>query len=178
MLRPRVRSRARRRSAAAAFALLAIGARALAQTADERPCRTDYAIAARVEVPERTLAGEETIRWTNESRDDVPDLWFHVYWNAFANNRSTHLRESGGDLGAAEKSDEWGWQRVISASVGGQDVLPSLRWRQPDDAWPEDRSVFSLSLPRAAHHGETVEVKVRWQARIPRVRRRTGSKDD
>src|SRR5262249_2874304 len=152
------------------FLALASVASALGQTSDERPCRTDYEIQARVEMPERTIAGELTVRWTNESRDDVPDLWFHLYWNAFANNRRSDLRESGADLGAIEGADEWGWQRVVSVVVAGQELLPSLKWRQPDDTWTEDRSVFSVTLPRAARRGDVVEATVRWEARIPRVR--------
>ena len=69
---------------------------AAAQSADERPSRADYQIRARYDETQRRIGGEETIRWVNESKDDVPDLWFHLYWNAFKNEASTAFRESGG----------------------------------------------------------------------------------
>src|SRR5213593_5111803 len=119
------RARAQRRPGGAwvgLAALIGTAAPARAQSADETPCRTDYVIRARVEPPSHALAGEEDIRWTNESRDDVPDLWFHLYWNAFANNRSTHLQESGGDLRGVEIEDEWGWQRIASIQVEGKEL--------------------------------------------------------
>jgi hypothetical protein len=149
---------------------------ARAQVDEGRSCRADYRIGARVDVGAKSLAGNETVLWRNESRDDVPDLWFHLYWNAFANDRSTHLREAGGDLGAAEGEDEWGWQRIVELRVDGKDVLGSLKWRAPEDHNDEDRTVFSVQLEKPVRAGQTVAIEIRWEARIPRVRRRTGQK--
>jgi len=159
-------------------ALLALARGAGGQSGEVLPCRADYRIHARVDVAENWLAGEETILWRNHSQDSVPDLWFHLYWNAFANNLSTHLRGAGRDLGAAKSVDEWGWQRVTSIEVDGVDISRSLRWRAPDDQNEEDRTVCSVQLQKPVRPGESLEIKVRWEARIPRVRRRTGRKDD
>lgn len=153
-----------------------LGPIARGQADEERSCRADYRIRARVDVPGKSLSGEETILWKNESRDDVPDLWFHLYWNGFANDRSTHLREAGGDLGAAEGEDEWGWQRVVGLTVDGKDLLAGLKWRAPEDHNDDDRTVFSVQLERPVRAGESLAIDVRWEARIPRVRRRTGQK--
>lgn len=142
------------------------------------PCRADYAIRVRYEEEGRRLTGDEVIQWHNESSDDVPDLWFHLYWNAFANNRSTHLVESGGELRGVEAQREWGWQRITSIEVRGQELLPLLQWRPADDGRDADKTVFSVRLGQAVRPGEELEVRVRWEARIPRVRRRTGYKDD
>ena len=149
-----------------------------AQSEEERSCRADYRIEARVEVPEHALQGVETILWRNESRDDVPDLWFHLYWNAFANDRSTFLREAGSRIEMRDGEDEWGWQRVTSIAVGGDELLGDLQWRAPEDRNEEDRSVFSVKLKKPVRPGGSLAVTVRWEARIPRVRRRTGYKDD
>jgi len=149
-----------------------------AQAEEERSCRTDYRIQARVEVAEHALHGEETILWRNESRDDVPDLWFHLYWNAFANDRSTHLREAGGRLEMRDKADEWGWQRVTSIRVDGVELVGDLVWRAPDDRNEDDRTVFSVKLSKPVRPRESLAVTVNWEARIPRNRRRTGYKDD
>lgn len=141
-------------------------------------CRADYSIRVRYDADPPRLTGEEVVLWHNESGDDVPDLWFHLYWNGFANNRSTHLVESGGELRGIEVRDEWGWQRVTSIRVGGVELLPSFEWRPVDDGNENDRTVFSVKLPERALPGEVVSVNVTWEARVPRVRRRTGYKDD
>lgn len=159
--------------------LLLLGAPLHAQNADDRPCRADYTIRARYEEAGRKLHGELTVRWTNESRDTVPDLWFHAYWNAFANSETTHMVGAGGTQRGGEVGDgEWGWQRILSVSVDDADVTPSLEWTSPDDQRSEDRTVFRVKLPRAAKPGEVVSARVRWEAQVPRVRRRTGYKDD
>ena len=39
----------------------------------------------------------------------MPDLWFHLYLNAFKNTRTTFYRESGGTLRATTwPADGWG----------------------------------------------------------------------
>ncbi|MCY2959759.1 MAG: M1 family metallopeptidase [Planctomycetota bacterium] len=161
------------------LALVLLCAPLAAQNADDRPCRSDYTIRARYEEDGRKLHGELTVRWTNDSRDTVPDLWFHAYWNAFANSETTHMVGSGGTLrGGPVGDDEWGWQRILSVSVDDVDVTPSLEWTSPDDQRAEDRTVFRVRMPRAVKPGEVVSARVRWEARVPRVRRRTGYKDD
>ena len=162
--------------------LLALATPGSAQ--DRRPiepdpaCRVDYAIQVRYEEAERKLVGSERITWHNRTRDDVPDLWFHLYWNAFANNRSTHLTESGGELRGVELSDEWGWQRVTSLRVRDGERVSDLEWRPVDDGRAEDKTVFRVKLDPPAKPDEVVTMVVEWEARIPRVRRRTGYKDD
>ncbi len=153
--------------------------RAAAQTS---PVATS--IRASYQEEGRRLDGSVTQVWTNATADTVPDLWFHLYWNAFSNNQSTFLTESGGKLrthsvkpGTAESS-EWGWQRVTSVIVDGQELIGTLRYRQPDGGSSADKSVFSIELPRALAPGKSVEVRVQWESKLPRLRRRTGYKDD
>src|SRR5262249_48052257 len=119
-----------------------------AQTGDEKPCRADYRIKARYDEPERSIQGEETILWRNESRDDVFDLWFHLYWTAFANDRSTHVFVGGNTRAGGVRDDEWGWTRITSLVIDGHELLPQLEYVSPDDQRPEDRTVAKVRLPR------------------------------
>jgi hypothetical protein len=57
-------------------------------------------------------------------------------------------------------------------------VLPTFRYRQPDDDNPDDRTVFSVETPWPVAAGERLEIRVTWESRLPRVRRRTGIKGD
>ena len=145
---------------------------------DNRSSRVDYQIQVRVDAESKQLTGEATLSWTNRSEDAVGDLWFHLYWNAFANNLSTHLWESKGSLRGHEVESGWGWQRVTSIVVAGGERIGTLRYRAPDDGRAEDRSVFSIDLEQPVRPGETLEARLRWEAQIPRIRRRTGHKDD
>lgn len=157
--------------------VVAFAPNALAQSDDEQPCRADYKIEARYDDVARRLAGKSTIAWRNESRDDVADLWFHLYWNAFANDRTTHLRPT--DAGPREFQDgDWGWTRITSLVVDGQELAGKIEYVSPDDGRPEDRTVCRVKLPKLAKTGDLVVAKLTWEAQVPRVRRRTGYKDD
>lgn len=145
---------------------------------DGRSSRVDYEIQARVDSESQRVTGEMTLIWTNGSEDVVSDLWFHLYWNAFANNLSTHLWEAEGSLRGETIDSGWGWQRVTSIVVAGDERIGTLRYRAPDDGRAEDRSVFSIDLVEPVRPGERLEARLHWEAQIPRVRRRTGYKDE
>lgn len=180
--------------------LLIIGllppASALAQTgADEttEPAaaqtenRVDYEIQAHLNGANKRLDGTETIRWTNNSGVEASELWFHLYLNAFSNNRTTLALEGSLSLGEGE----WGWQRVKSVEVDGVDVTESFEYRQPDSPpthdyqasgepflIEDDRTVFRVTLPQPVPSGQTAEIKLSWTSQLPKLRMRTGYKDD
>jgi len=62
---------------------------------DNRSNFVTYDIRAALDDEAKYLRGSETITWTNRSGETATELWFHTYLNAFSNNRSTHLIESG-----------------------------------------------------------------------------------
>ena len=141
-----------------------------------------YEIEARLEADSFILHGSQRVTWTNGSADEVSDLWFHTYLNAFSNTASTHLTESGGKLRGVEMTSDWGWARIerveLAEATGDVELTESLAWHAPDDGNPDDRTVFSVDLPRAVAPGETIVVRVQWESKLPRVRRRVGFKDD
>lgn len=143
-----------------------------------------YRIEARLDGETKQLTGREEIRWTNRSGEAANDLWFHLYLNAFSNNRSTHLTEAEGKLKGKKIETGWGWSRVQSIALVDEegrvlhDLFPTFQYRQPDDGNEDDRTVFSVDLPQPVADGETIRIQVTWECQLPRVRRRTGYKDD
>ena len=53
----------------------------------------NYTIDARLEPARRQISGHETLTWRNITTRPVSDLRFHLYWNAWKDNRSTWMRE-------------------------------------------------------------------------------------
>ena len=53
-----------------------------------------YKMSARFDPATRTVKGHYVLSWWNHTEDSIPDLYFHLYWNAFKNADSTFLRES------------------------------------------------------------------------------------
>jgi len=146
------------------------------------PSRADYRIEARLDEETKRISGSLELSWINRSGEEVNDLWFHLYLNAFSNNRSTFMKEAASGAASFEENGEWGWSQVtgmrLSRYEGERDLMPSFRYRRPDDENTDDRTVFSVDLPRPLPPGETVDVEIDWEAQLPRVRVRTGFKDD
>jgi hypothetical protein len=136
----------------------------------------DYAIDVTVDTEKKAVDGRETLRWTNPSDGPIAELRFHLYWNAFRNNRSTFFKESGGRLrgDAADRDVGWGSIDVTSMTWEGTDLAKGLRFDSPDDGNPDDRTVLVVPLPRPVAGGETIALEIAWKARIPRVFARAG----
>ncbi len=172
------------------------------------PRNANYEIEVQLEPDGRTLTGRQVLSWRNIQDQATAELWFHLYWNGWRNDRSTWMEESGsrGRRGSKKKrkDDDWGYMVVNEVRVLGMDPapLPKLdpptpsspsetpaplliepltlkpRFESPDDGNPEDRTVMVVDLPRTVAPGETVRVELTWRAQIPRTFARTGVRGD
>ncbi|MBN2346550.1 MAG: M1 family metallopeptidase [Candidatus Aminicenantes bacterium] len=160
-----------------------------AVTADTPSSGTSRAMPLRYEIwvtldpARKMLHGRETIRWTNTTRDTVPDIWFHLYWNAFKNEKSAMMREARKEgLGEDSHGDfdvrdgNWGWIDVESIRLqGGGDLTPAMEFMAPDEPrHPDDRTVMRLKLPRPLAPGKAVGLELAFKAKVPRTIRRSG----
>ena len=82
-------------------------------------------MSASYEPETQLVQGRERIRWKNTSSVPVDELQFHLYLNAFANDRSTFMVESGGQLRDVEiAEDGWSWIEVESMRLAyGADLI-------------------------------------------------------
>jgi hypothetical protein len=163
------------------FFLLLLPLAALAAQEARDPLR--YEIWVSLDPAYKMLSGRETIRWTNTSRDTVPDIWFHLYWNAFKNERSALMEEAlqggaeGTDHGDADVKDgDWGWIDVerIRLADGG-DLTRAMEFMIPDEPRHDgDQTVMRVKLPRPLAPGEAIDLELAFKARIPKTIRRSG----
>src|SRR5688500_8800206 len=122
-----------------------------------------YDIEARLDADTKTVSATARIVWNNPSpADTVPDLWFHLYLNAFRDRDSTFWRESHGQLrGMTMPTDGWGSSDVTALRLAdGTDLLPTLTYAAPDDGNAKDRTVARVVLPNAVPPGGRVELDV------------------
>ncbi len=162
--------------------------KAIGQPLSERTA--SYVIESHLQPETRQLTGHETVTWVNRSAEPQSTLWFHAYWNAFKNAKSTFYRDAEEKQGFRDESpgrgryptrkpDEWGWIRVVRAALpDGTDLLPSLRWQHPDDENTDDQTVFTLALPQPVPPGGTLSFELEWLARVPRAVARAGYSGD
>ncbi|MEO8189504.1 MAG: M1 family metallopeptidase [Acidobacteriota bacterium] len=143
-----------------------------------RPPVVEYRIAATLDPKTHVVTGRERVLWRNPSADAVSELRFHLYLNAFKNNRSTFMRESGGQLRgdrAGEKAEDWGAIDLTSMKIeGGAELLAVSRKIHPDGNDEADETVLSVPLPSPVPaHGE-IALDIEFKSKLPRTFARTG----
>ena len=135
-----------------------------------------YDLKAALDVKTRMVRGSETLTWLNDSPDTISALRFHLYMNAFKNEKSTFMRESGGQLrGDRAKKMDWGWVDVKSMRLeSGACLTRSIRFIQPDDGNRDDQTVIEIQLPEPAKPGATLRLQIDFETKFPEVFARTG----
>lgn len=139
-----------------------------------------YRIQAQLDPEKKTVTGEETLTWRNESPDTIRELRFHLYLNAFQNEKSTFMRESGGQLrGDRAQKDEWGYIDIQRMRIaGGADLTAGIRFVHPDDDNADDRTVMAVALPQPVNPGQSITLDIAFLSKLPKVFARTGYHDD
>ena len=139
-----------------------------------------YRIQAQLDPAIHTVTGHETLTWRNDSPDTVGELRFHLYLNAFQNEKSSFMRESGGQLrGDRASKDSWGWIDVKRMRiVDGADLTGAIRYLHPDDDNADDRTVIAVALPRPVAPGGAIALDILFVSRMPKVFARTGYHND
>jgi hypothetical protein len=152
-------------------------------TAQDAPDPLQYEIWVSLDPVNKMLRGRETISWTNTSRDAIPDFWFHLYWNAFKNEKSALMEEARQDEPSgtfhgdtAVKDGNWGWIDVENIRLAdGADLTAAMQFMTPDEPLhPDDQTVMRVKLPKPLLPGETLKLELKFKARIPRTIRRSG----
>src|SRR5580765_6596966 len=101
------------------------------------PRNASYTIAATLEPATHTITGTETIAWRNITSITATELRFHLYWNAWKNERSTFMRERAlvGGSGMPPAADR---ARIDVTAIRLEaptavDLTSSQRFIAPDD---------------------------------------------
>jgi len=151
---------------------------AKSELVQERISYISYEIWVELDDANKMLYGKEDIIWTNNTQDEIQDMWFHLYYNAFKNELSSMLQESKREslLGIKVKEGEWGWTDVTSIKLAdGRDLKPSMEFVPHDEPFhPKDQTVMRILLPEPLKPGEEVYLKIEFQSKIPRTILRSG----
>ncbi len=140
----------------------------------------DYRIKAKLHPEEKAVSGQETLTWLNDSEGFVSELQFHLYLNAFKNNRSTFMKESRG-AHRGFKSDEETWGHIAITKIqlaSGEDLLARMEYIQPDDGNKDDQTVMRLSLPKPVPPHQKITLHIEFHSKLPKVFARSGYNKD
>ncbi len=157
----------------------------------ELPATTQsYRIEAQLAPAARELRGRLLLRWRNPADHAIAAVPLHLYLNAFSHEQTTWM---GGaiqgrwvDLDKLSRLHEqpWGWieiERIVQrpADDEGDDGAPcSLRFIQPDDGNPLDRSLAEVGLPEPVAVAGELVLDISFVAHLPVPIARTGGVDD
>ncbi len=142
---------------------------------------TDYTLHAWLDPSTHTVHGEGSIHFRNTSDRPVHELWFHLYLNAFKNERSAFLREPAAGARGSGPVGEWGTidlrrlvLRAESDDGGPTDLLPALDIGGGAGDAEDDETEARVPLPHDLEPGESLTLDVSWDDKLPRVVERTG----
>ncbi len=139
-----------------------------------------YEIWVELDDAAKMLRGREEIVWTNRTRDTVPDMLLHLYWNAFKNASSTFLSEAAGETlmarGIEPKDGEWGWVDVTDIRLAdGRDLGPTREFvRRDEPVHAGDETVLRIRFPEPVKPGDNVRLRLEFRSKIPRTVARSG----
>jgi len=145
------------------------------------PRIANYDIDVSMDPKSHLLKGHELLTWYNKSSDVITAIPFHLYQNAFRNNKSTFMRESAGSFGVKDvKEEELGYIEITSIKLpGGEDITKNMRFIQPDDDNAEDKTVAIIPLAAALRPGESAVLSFDFTVKFPQPpRARSGIKDE
>lgn len=148
------------------------------------PRNANYTMEVRLDPQAHRLHGTQVLRWTNITEHPTQELRYHLYYNAWRNDRSSWLRRAREQGRRFEHVPDDGWafidvsQLRLRTPDGPVDLRPHARTIAPDDGNPDDRTVLQVPLPRAVEPGQTIEVELQFEAKLPRTFARTGFRGD
>ena len=147
------------------------------------PRNASYDMNVTLNPETKIIDGFETLHWKNFSNDNISELRFHLYLNAFKNTKSTFMKESGGQLRGVNidegETNSWGWVDVLSMKIqNGDDLTSKIKFIQPDDDNVDDQTVISVQLSKPVKPGETINLDIKFKSKLPKIFARTGFADD
>jgi len=136
-----------------------------------------YKIKAKLIPEEKIVKGEEIIIWKNITSKPTSEIYFHLYLNAFRNELSTFMRESGIER-FRRKDIEWGYCEVREIKINGIDMKKKLHYVQPDDGNIYDRTLVKIPLDSPVNPGESISIYLIFESKLPKVLARSGYSRD
>ena len=135
--------------------------------------KLDYEIDVALDDQTKTLAGFETIKYTNNSPDALDFIWFHIWPNAYKNRNTALFKQI--DADATRKSKEKdavaGWIEGLDFKVNGSKATTTPHGN------PDYIDVVKLNLPKPLKPGETITITTPFKVKLPSYFSRSGYAD-
>lgn len=165
------------------FFLMLFNVFAFAQRAGYWQQAIDYKMDIDVDEKNYQYQGKMTVKYTNNSNQALPKVYFHLYFNAFQPGSMMDYRlaniadpdkRMATNIGTKENpkyesriapltAEQIGYQKIASLQVNGQATTYKV-----------DGTILEVTLPKAIQAGETATMEMQWTAQVPEQIRRSG----
>ena len=150
-------------------------------TANTKPADVaSYRLVASLNCETHSVRANGSIRFTNRSEATLTELWFHLYPNAFSNERTRFLRLAAGARSSRRRRlFNPGSLDITQLSVAdpeGPDIWVRADPTTPGD--PDDTTDRRVPLPEPLAPGQTLTLYVRFVTRLPFLIERMGWVED
>jgi hypothetical protein len=144
-----------------------------AELPDEPPPHR-YELRAVLDPQTHVVDGTARILWRNTSAAPVRELFFHLYLNAFAHDRTVFMRESRGHLRGVVARGRGHIEVTELATEDGVDLLG----RAHTDLVANDETQMRVELETPVAPGETLIIRARFRSQLPPLFARSGHVGD
>jgi hypothetical protein len=134
-----------------------------------------YTLNAKLDATAHRITATETIQFVNRSTSALHELWFHLYLNAFKNDKTLFLRSPFGAGRSGDKAREYGYvdvKKMLWVEAGRKDLWPDRDKHSPED--PDDETDLRVPLPEALAAGQTLTLELEFEDKLPEIVERTG----
>jgi hypothetical protein len=134
-----------------------------------------YEIRATLDAKRHRVVARETIHFINRTPATLGELWFHLYLNAFKNDKTLFLRSPFGAGRSGDKAREYGYidvKKLRIAGGDGTDLWAKRDRHSPGD--PDDETDLRVPLENPLAAGAALTLEVEFEDQLPEIVERTG----
>jgi len=135
--------------------------------------KTDYNIKVTLDTLDKTLTGDIILSYTNNSADDLNEIYFHVWWNAYSDKRSAYAQQTL-EIGDRDfffsDPEKMGGYTELDFKYRGESVVhrPHIIDGQ------SQLDIVIIDLDQPIKPNTTVEFKIHFKSKIPYAFSRAG----
>lgn len=122
----------------------------------------DYEINVVLDDVQHALNGSIALRYTNNSPDTLPEIWMHLWPNAYKNEQTAFARqkvEQGSTDFVFSKEEDKGYIDNLDFKVNGEAVVLTYDAENPD--------IAKLTLNKPLMPGQTINIKTTFHVQLP-----------
>lgn len=132
-----------------------------------------YTIKASLNDADKTIQGEETIVYKNNSPSSLDFIWFHIWPNAYKNENTTLIKQIKGDSSRSKKMENFGTGYIdeLAFTVNGK---PAKTEPHPN---PQYIDIIKVLLGKPLAPGDSVTIATPFKVQLPPYFSRSGYAD-